>query len=166
MNRSTPAVLTLAALVAAGLALLPASANAQFRTRRDGDRPHTVVVRNDGDVLRFIARSERQSNAFRSWFERNYKKLRLGKDRDNRWLKGQIQDLDEAMERLRKRTVDGRPMSRYGNDREQMQDALNHARNIDREIFRERDTRFTYREWLDLRDTMNDLARLYDLRSV
>lgn len=156
MKRTT---LTLVAALAALVTLVPATASAQFRHRRD---PRPMIVRHTWGVRPLVDRAERESNAFRAWFERNYDRRNLGRYHDNRWLKGQIQDLDESMERLRSKADDRRP----GVGREQLLQALSHARQIDREIRNDRDTRFTVGEWNDLRRTLNDLARLYDVRGV
>ena len=162
MNPTRTIALTLAAVFAAGLTLIPTAAQAQFRTRRGDTYSRPYPASRDWVVRPSVVRAERESNAFRAWFERNYARLRLRRDRDDRFLKSDVQSMDEAMERLRGRASDGRP----GAGRDELQDALGHARTIDREIFRNRDARFTYREWLDLRDTLNGLARLYDVRGV
>ena len=146
--------------LAAAAAALPASA--QVRTRRGGGEYRPLPPRRDWQVRPAVDRAERQSNAFRHWYEKVYARRGFHRDGDARDFKHDIQDMDEAMERLRHKADDRRP----GVGRGELQDALRHARDIDREIGRDRDTRFTYREWQDLRDTLNDLARIYDLRGV
>lgn len=159
MNQNKSLVFTLAAVFAASLALAPASALAQFRTRRDDG--YRDDRRDDRRDLRgLVVDAERQSNAFRAWFERNYDRRRLGREHDNRWLKGEIQDLDETMERLRGRAGD------RDRARDLVGEAMDHARRIDRELVLggDRDTRFTVREWVDLRLTLDSLARAYNVR--
>lgn len=164
---------TLAATVAAlavSLAFLPTNASAQVRTRRDDYRwNRRDRDRRDYDIESLARRTERESNSFRDWFERNYSRRRLGRERDNRWLKNEIQEMDEALERVRRR-ADNRHPERGRSD---MQDAMEHARRIDRELVvdgvlggvgRDRDTRFTVPEWIDFRRTLDDLARAYDVR--
>lgn len=164
MKKTKSLALTLAALIAAGLALAPSDAHAQFDTRRgdarDGDRRSRDQDRRGRDPRDLVYDAERQSNAFRDWFEHNYKKRRLGRDHDNRWLKGEIQGLDETMERLRARVND------RDRSRDLVQDAMEHARRIDRELIldNDRDTRFSVREWVDLRITLDGLARAYGVR--
>lgn len=169
MKRTSHFALGLVALLAAGFALAPSSADAQVRTRRDDgyyrrsdddfrwDRP----VR-DWEVRPMVDRAERQSNAFRAWYEHIYAKDRLRHDPNARDFKRDIQHMDEAMERLRRKADDHRP----GIGRNELQDALSWAAEINREIGRDRDTRFTYREWEDLRNTLDDLAHLYQVRGV
>lgn len=178
MNRKRNIAVALAALIVAGLSLVPADASAQIDTRRDGrwsdrDRERDRGRQNDwnwdrdrdrrGSSVEALARrAERESNSFRAWFERNYDRRRLGRDHDNRWLKHEIQELDEAMERVRSRADDRRPER----GRSQVEDALEHARRIDRELIfdRDRDTRFTVPEWIELRMTLDRLARVYGVR--
>jgi hypothetical protein len=161
LNTTRNLAITLAAISVAGVTLLPADANAQFR-RRSPEYRRPVPANRDWVVRPLVNDAERESNSFRAWFERNYSRLHLGRERDSRWLKHEIQEMDESMERLRSRADDNRP----GIGREDLVDAIAHARKIDGEILRDRDTRFTYREWTDLRRTLNDLARLYDVRGV
>lgn len=165
--------LALAALLTAALA---AGAAAQVDTRRGGyDRRDDRGYSRDRDwnwdrdrdrrgnsVEALTKRAERESNSFRAWFERNYDKRRLGRERDNRWLKNEIQNLDEAMERARSRADDRRPERARG----AVEKALDSARRIDRELIfdRDRDTRFTVPEWVDLRLTLDRLARVYGVR--
>lgn len=158
----------LAAFAVAGLSLFPADAHAQIDVRRGGDfRYDRDRDRRDdrrGPSIETLAkRTERESNAFRDWFERQYRNRRLGRDRDGRSLKAEVQDLDEAMERVRRR-ADGN--STRG--RKDFEDAMAHARRIDRELVfeRDRDTRFTTREWIDLRLTLDSLARAYGVRRI
>ncbi len=163
MNTSKKIALSLATAVVASVALAPATAEAQVYTRR-GDAYDRPVPRRGGDwvVRPLVDRAERQSNAFRHWYEKTYSRRHLGRDADARDFKHDIQRLDEAMERVRAKADDHRP----GIGRDELRTAIVRAREIDREIGRDRDTRFTYREWSDLRDTLNDLARLYDLRGI
>ena len=164
----------LAAFAVAGLSLFPADAHAQIDTRRGGvsrydqdrSRDRDWDRRDDrrGPSIETLAkRTERESNAFRDWFERQYRNRRLGRDRDGRSLKAEVQSLDEAMERVRHR-ADGN--STRG--RKDFEDAMAHARRIDRELVfeRDRDTRFTTREWIDLRLTLDSLARAYGVRRI
>lgn len=174
MNRNRKIAVALAAAFVAGVALAPTQAQAQIDTRRgdwdrrdrDWDRRDRDWDRNDRNrrwsVESQVRQAERQSNAFRAWFERNYSRRRLGREHDNRWLKNEIQNLDEAMERLRGKADDNRP----NQGRAQIEDALAHARRIDRELIfdRDRDTRFTIPEWVDLRVTLDGLARTYNVR--
>ena len=145
----------LAAVV--GGTLLPAKAEAQFRRRRNGD-----IVRADWTVRPLVDAAERQSNAFRQYFENNFAKGRIGRYHDNKFLKNHIQRMDEAIERLRSKADDRRP----GIGKGELQQALAQARTVDREIYFAGDTRKTIREWTDLRATFNDLARLYRVRGV
>lgn len=66
------------------------------------------------------------------------------------------------MERVRSRADDRRPER----GRSDLADAMEHARRIDRELIfdRDRDTRFTVPEWVDLRLTLDRLARVYGVR--
>jgi len=161
LNTTKNLAFTLIAFCVASVTLLPADANAQFR-RRWPEYRRPVPTNRDWVVRPLVNDAERESNSFRAWFERNYSRLHLGRERDSRWLKHEIQEMDEAMERLRARADDHRP----GIGREDLVDAIAHARRIDSEILRDRDTRFTYREWTDLRRTLNDLARLYNVSGV
>ncbi len=159
MNTTKNLAIALAAISVAGFTLIPTPASAQG-WRREYRRP--IPVNRDWVVRPLVNDAERESNSFRAWFERDYSRLHLGRERDNRWLKHEIQSMDEAMERLRARADDRRP----GIGKEDLIDAIGHARKIDNEIYRDRDTRFTVNEWSDLRRTLNDLARLYNVRGV
>lgn len=149
MNRTKFLGLALLATVAGGT-LLPADAQAQY-----GRRPGRSVRSADWIVRPLVNRTERESNAFRAWFERS------GSRRDG-GLKRNVQRLDEALERLRDRASDGRP----GVGRPELERALVAARAVDGQIFRGRQGRVTVREWNDLQRTLNDLARLYRIRGV
>jgi len=167
MNR----IHTLAAIaaLAVGLAVLPSDASAQIRTRRDDDYRWNRRDRRDYNIESLARRTERESNSFRDWFEHNYSRGRLGRSRDNRWLKNEIQNMDEALERVRRRADDRHPER----GRSDMEDAMDHARRIDRELVtdtvlgglgRDRQTRNTVPEWIDFRRTLDDLARAYGIR--
>ena len=165
MNRTKTLALSLATLFVGGLVLAPSPASAQVRTRRDDgfyqddyDRRAPRVW----EVKTSVDRAERQSNSFRAWYEGTYRRDRLGRDPRARDFKHDIQRMDEAMERLRRHADDRKPFA----GREDLQEALGFATEIDREITRDRDTRFTYREWTDLRDTLDHLARVYEVRGV
>ncbi len=165
MNRTRTFALSLAALFAAGFALTPTDASAQVRTRRDDgyyDRGRDDRPVRDWEVRPLVDRAERQSNSFRAWYEHIYAKDRLGHDPYAHDFKRDIQHMDEAMERLRRKADDHRP----GVGRDELREAIRWGSEIDREVGRNRDTRFTYREWEDLRGTLNDLAHLYDVRGV
>lgn len=164
MNTFKHRVLTLAALVAASLALAPSRADAQVDTRRRDryERPLPPRDRRDWVVRPSVDRAERQSNGFRAWFENVYAHRHLGHDPEARDFKHEVQHLDEAMERLRSRADDHRP----GIGRGELQDAIGHGRTVDRMILDDRRTRFAYDGWADLRATLNELARLYDVRGI
>lgn len=141
-------ILTLAALLSAGLALTPNQADAQGMRRRP-------AVRRDWAVRPLVVRTERESNAFRGWFERSaYRK--------NTNLKRNIQALDENLERLRGEASDSRP----GVGRDELNRALGYARVIDRQITPRRKGPIVNREWDDLHRTLNQLARVYGVRPV
>lgn len=147
--------LAVLATLLVGATLAPTDAQAQ-RGRRYG------TPRRDWVVRPLVDSAERQSNAFRAYFESHDARGRLGRFHDNKYLKNQIQDMDEAFERLRSKADDRRP----GVGKPELQDALRHARMIDREVYFAPDTRKTIREWNDLRITLNSLANLYDVRGL
>ncbi|RYG34746.1 hypothetical protein EON81_14710 [bacterium] len=151
MNKTRNTALALVALLAAGLALAPVQAEAQYRRGGKNQGSHN---RRQIQIRPLVVRTERESNAFRAWFERSDSR------RDSN-LKTNVQRLDETLERLRDRATDNRP----GVGRDELQKALGYARTIDSRIFRARD-RAAVREWNDLRRTLNDLARAYGLRVI
>lgn len=170
--------LGLFAFLVAGLAFAPSTASAQVDTRRgdwrdrnrdwdrdrDRNRGRGRYDRDNryGSIESIARRTERESNAFRAWYERNYSRHRLSRSQDNRWLKREIQGLDEAMERVRRRASDNNP----NRGRSDFEDAMNHARRIDRELIfdRDRDARATIPEWIDFRVSLDALARAYGVR--
>jgi hypothetical protein len=166
MNRTRTYIFSLAAALSVAAILAPNLASAQVNTRRDDyrrDRDDRSDRRDRRDGIETLARrTERDSNSFRAWFERNYSRRRLGRERDNRWLKHEIQELDEAMERVRGK-ADDRNRDRGLRD---FENAMDHARRIDRELIfdNDRDTRFTVPEWIQFRRTLDDLARAYGVR--
>lgn len=166
MNRTRTFVFSFAAALSVAAILAPSLASAQVNTRRDDyrrDRDDRDDRRDRRESIETLARrTERDSNSFRAWFERNYSRRRLGRERDNRWLKREIQQLDEAMERVRAK-ADDRNRDRGLRD---FEDAMDHARRIDRELIfdNDRDTRFTTPEWVQFRRTLDDLARAYGVR--
>lgn len=166
MNRTQKTVFSLAAALAVAAVMAPSFASAQVNTRRDDyrrDRDDRGDRRDyRGSIESLARRTERDSNSFRAWFERNYSRRRLGRERDNRWLKHEIQELDEAMERVRAK-ADDRNRDRGRRD---FENAMDHARRIDRELIfdNDRDTRFTVPEWIDFRRTLDDLARAWGVR--
>lgn len=170
MNRTKSFTLGLAALFASSLALAPSTASAQVNTRRGDaydrvrdDRPFRWdrPVR-DWEVRPSVDRAERQSNAFRAWYEHIYAKEHFGRDPGAHDYKRDIQRLDQSMERLRRKADDHRP----GIGRDELRDALKWGREINREIGVDSDSRFTYREWRDLRATLNSLADMYQVRGI
>lgn len=150
MTKTKIAALTLTVLSVLGAALAPSDASAQRRVYmpRNG-------VRRDWTVRPLVVRTERESNAFRAWFERSANR------RDSVLIRN-VQRLDESLERLRDRASD----NRRGAGREELQSALTYARIIDRQMNRGTTRRVVVREWTDLRRTLNDLARLYNVRRV
>ncbi|GEM_PF-3932315 len=116
----------------------------------------------DWSVRPLIDTAERQSDAFRAYFESHDARERLGRYHDDKYLKRQIQKMDEAFERLRGKADDHRP----GLGKGELQKALDHARLVDREIYYASETNRTIREWTEPRGTFNDLARLYGVRGV
>lgn len=147
----------LATLVVGG-ALTPTEAHAQFWRIRH----HHPVYRSDWTVRPLVDTTERQSNAFRDYFEHHVSDGRMGRYHDNQYLKAEIQRMDEAFERLRAKADDHRPGIGVG----ELQDALRHARLVDREIYFAGDSNRTIREWVDLRTSLNQLADLYQVRGL
>lgn len=174
MNRTKNLTLGLAAAFAAALALAPATASAQIDTRRGDygrgdygrdrdDRPFRWDrATRDWEVRPAVDRAERQSNAFRAWYEHIYAREHFGRDPGAHDYKRDIQRLDQSMERLRRKAGDHRP----GIGRDELRDALKWGREVNREIGVDSDSRFTYREWRDLRDTLNTLADMYQVRGI
>ena len=146
------ATLTLVAALAALTALMPATASAQRRWRNDR---HPAVAQRDWVVRPLVVRSERESNAFRAWIERS-------PFRRDRGLKRSVQRMDENLEKLRSRASDGRP----GIGRDELNRALSAARVVDDKIAPRRQGVVVNREWNDLRRTLDNLARLYNVRGV
>ncbi len=140
-----------------GATLVPTDAQAQFWRPR-----HRVVYRSDWTVRPLVDTTERQSNAFRDFFEHHVADGRMGRYHDNQYLKSQIQEMDEAFERLRSKADDHRPGIGVGD----LQNALKHARMVDREIYSAGDNNRTIREWSDLRGSLNALADLYQVRGL
>ncbi len=149
MTRTT---LTLIAAFAAVATLVPSTASAQRGWRNDR---HPAVARRDWVVRPLVVRTERESNAFRAWFERSSFRRDSG-------LKRNIQNMDEALERLRSKASDSRP----GLGRDELNRALAQARIVDRKVSPRRQGRVANREWNDLRRTLNDLARVYGVGRV
>ena len=147
MNKISFRNLVIAAAACAVMAV-PATSSAQrWPVNNQQDQGRWTQGRwNDNRVLKeLVARTERESNAFRSYFERNFRSNGHGK-RDDRYqndhadhqgrrgemtLKDAIQNLDEAMERLRNAVnsnVRGRRMS------EIVDDISEHSRDVDQRI--------------------------------
>lgn len=175
MNWTKNLAFGLTAVFAAALAFAPATASAQIDTRRGeygygrdrdrerDDRPFRWErAARDWEVRPSVDRAERQSNAFRAWYERIYSRQHFGRDQGAHDYKRDIQRLDRSMERLRHKADDHRP----GIGRDELRDALKWGREINREIGIDSDSRFTYREWRDLRDTLNTLADMYQVRGI
>lgn len=156
----------IASLVIVGCAVAPSVASAQSRwggDRRE-DRNWERGFRT-GEIRGLVDRLERQSNNFRSNFERNYGRFT---DRSNGWHgRGdrrsyvEIQRLDEAFERLRRKVDSGDWRSGRGD----VETIVRNARGVDR-IFSDdpRARRFGEGDWGDLRRGINDLARMYNVR--
>ena len=155
----TKASIGLAALatLVVSATLAPSEAQAQFWRPR-----HRVVYAADWQVRPLVDTTERQSNAFRDFFEHHVSDGRMGRYHDNQYLKHQIQLMDEAFERLRAKADDHRP----GIGVDDLRQALNHARQVDREIYFAGDSNRTIREWSDLRVSLNQLADLYQVRGL
>ena len=149
--------LALLATLVVGGALAPSNAQAQFWHPR-----HRAVYGADWTVRPLVDTTERQSNAFRDFFEHHVSDGRMGRYHDNQYLKHQIQLMDESFERLRDKADDHRPGIGVGD----LQDALKHARMVDREIYFAGDNNRTIREWSDLRYSLNSLASLYQVRGL
>ncbi|CAN5419760.1 hypothetical protein BH11ARM2_BH11ARM2_37860 [soil metagenome] len=146
MNRKRNIALSLVALIATGVAFAPTQADAQSR------RP--APARQEWRVRPLVVRTERESNAFRDWFERSAWRREAG-------LKANVQRLDESLERLRAKATDNRP----GVGRDELKTALDYGRAINTRISRRNNAKVV-REWSDLRRTLNALARMYGLRAL
>lgn len=151
----------LAAFVVVGALAAPVSANAQWRNgrgNRQWDRPARV-----SNVRFLVDRAERESNSFRSDFERTYDRRDLDRyDRGNDARRA-IQRLDESFERLR-REVDDRNPAR---GRDEAQDVVRYAREVERLFDRNRGFHRTVTgDWERLRATVNQIARAYNLPAI
>ena len=155
-TKASLGIAVLATLIA-GVALAPTDAQAQFWRPR-----HRVMYGAGWTVRPLVDTTERQSNAFRDFFEHHVADGRMGRYHDNQFLKAQIQRMDEAFERLRAKADDHQP----GIGVEDLRQALNHARTVDREIYFAGDNNRTIREWSDLRVSLNQLADLYQVRGL
>lgn len=146
--------LAVLATLLVGATLTPTDAQAQFRRRHAAHR--------DWVVRPLVDTAERQSNAFRAYFESHDSSGRLGRFHDNQYLKQQIQGMDEAFERLRSKADDRQP----GVGKPDLLEAIRYGRLVNREVYYAPDTRKTIREWNDLRVTLNSLANLYGVRGI
>ena len=107
-----------------------------------------------------IDRTERESNALRASFERDFRRYDL--DRLPRFdaAKRDIQRMDEAFERLRAVADDRKPRAGV----RELQTTIERARTVDRLFVRNPNIRDTVRyQWRDLRGDINNLARIYDV---
>lgn len=138
----------------------PAGASAQ-RYPQDYDRNYRSGNQYGYGVRDLVNRVERESNDFRDYFEHHFR-VRGNARRSDRWsdhsdhqgrygdmtLKDAIQNLDEAMERLRN------SVNRNGNTRsrdfsETLSDVLEHSNDVDRRIGRVSDTYDYYNDGYD-----------------
>lgn len=145
----------MAAMAAITCAAAPVAAQAQR-----GWRHQTVVVREWQPVsIRGIAdRAERQSNSLRATFERNFDRYNYNRRFLGDQAKKRIQRMDENMEDFRRAVDDHRPWS----GRDELNRAIRNARDVERLFDDNPRLRSDLRgKWMDLRDSLNELARIY-----
>lgn len=133
--------------IAAATVGLAGMANAQRWPIPDRGRDYRYDQRDNRGLRNLVDQAERESNAFRDYFERHYRDRGHSKQYDYRGdhgdhegrygqmtLKDAIQNLDEAFERLR--SAVGRNDYRDRGTRDAMRDILEHSRDVDVRIGR------------------------------
>lgn len=140
------------------------SSEAQAQGRRRGPvvrRP--AVVRSNAQVRTLVDRAERNSNALRNSFERDFNRYNLNRIPVGERAKQNVQQLDESFERLRD-VADDRNVI---NGRDEMRKVVREAEDVDRIFSRNRQIASTVRgQWNRLRDDINQLARIYGISGI
>ncbi len=110
-----------------------------------------------------VERAERSSNAFRQGFERQIADYGWGKLKEGADAKARVKRFDEAMEALRRRADDKRPLQ----GRDEMVAVLARARNVDLVFRRHPEIAGVSKpRWRKLRSEVSGLARIYDLKPL
>lgn len=156
--RSKLGALALLVAVSGALALSP-DASAQARRWRPAPK-RVVVWHPDRNLRTIIDRTERESNALRNSFERDYNKYRLNRLPAGERAKENVQEMDQAFERLRGFADDANP----ARAREQMRAVVRQSNDVDT-IFGNHPeiTAFVRGQWRNLREDINRLAHIYGI---
>ncbi len=111
----------------------------------------------------FIRNVERESNDFRATYEKRYKTMFVSNWRRTDESKVAVQNLDKALEKVYKRSVNEKP--RY--IRDDVIIVLKRARELDRMFVNpDRVLATMDDDWHDLKAAINDLARMYELQGL
>jgi hypothetical protein len=155
MERFTLRVLAVAAILP-GVLALPATASAQQTIHHVYN--NTVAVRA---VMHDV---ERESNNFREMYEHRYHNLFQSNWRRTDDTRGAIQSLDRALEHIQARNQAGEKPKYIRDD---VAKAVAKARVVN-QLTRHPDEVLgtMLNDWASLRESINDLAALYDLEGV
>lgn len=158
MLSSTTRLLALTAALA-GTLFTATAAEAQVYRRRP-----IVVRKSPLSTLRtLVDRTERESNALRNSFERRYSEYRLNRLPAGERAKENVQEMDEAFERLRGRVDDSNP----ARGRDEMRKVIRQANDVDTIFGNHPEITAVVRgQWRSLREDINQLARYYGLSGL
>ena len=139
------------------------SSDASAQGRAGQNRRRAPVVRANSQIRTLITRTERESNALRNSFERGYNQYNLGRIPAGERAKENVQQLDQAFERLRD-VADDQNVARGRNE---MQRVVREAEDVDRIFNNNRQIASVVRgQWNDLRADINQLARIYGVPGI
>lgn len=139
---------------------LSSEASAQGRRRAPIVKARPSAVRTNSQVRTLIDRTERESNALRNSFERDYNRYNLNRLPAGERAKENVQQLDQAFERLRDVADD----KNVAKGRNEMQRVVREAQDVDRIFTNHREISSVVRgQWNNLRGDINQLARIYGI---
>lgn len=154
LNSTTRLIALAAVLLGAGFA----ASEAQAQVRRG--RPGVVRKAPLSSLRGLVDRTERESNALRNSFERDYNKYRLNRLPAGERAKENVQELDESFERLRGEVDDRNP----ARGRDEMRKVLRQAEDVDTIFGNHPEIVAVVRgQWRTLREDINRLAQHYGL---
>jgi hypothetical protein len=155
MERFTLRVLAVAAVLTS-LVALPCTASAQQIIRHR----YTNAV----SVRALIHDVERESNSFREVYEHRYHEIFLSNWRRSDNTRTAIQNLDRTLEKVQRRNSSGEKPKYIRDDVEK---AIGFASEINAKFRHPDEVLGTMTgEWARLKESINDLATLYDLPGV
>lgn len=142
---------------------VPSTASAQARQRDRGDRGYAANAYSKADVDRVIRRAEDRSDAFQRTVDSRLDHSRLNGSRAEDRINAQVKQLEKALDQLRS---EFNRRSNWGDTRSNVERVIRESDQVNQIVRRSSFGPVIEREWSQLRNDLNTLASVYNLRPV